>query len=142
MPTRRALEDRIAGRGLSYLEAEAAVQDALNDGWLSEPQAGYVKRNGWLKRLWEARPWRTQPPSAEEVLKSMTSVGLLPPVDGRRRQGAPLSAPCVLAELRNDGSLLEYGEIAMYHFGRMEWVSFPNGDRHISFPATHYRIAG
>jgi hypothetical protein len=142
IPTRRALENKVAGLGLSYLDAEAAVQNALNDGWLSEPLPGYLEQNSWLKRLWERRPWRTPSPTADEVLESMTLVDLLPPVDGTRRHGSPVSAPCVLAELRHDGSLLEHGEIAMFHFTRMEWVNFPNADRKINFPATHYRIAG
>lgn len=80
--------------------------------------------------------------SAEEVLASMTPVDSLPAVDGRRKFGKQVSAPCVLARLLPDGALLEHGEIALYDFQSGEWVVFPKADRKIYFTATHYRIAG
>lgn len=140
-PVRGDLEATIVRRGLTSLEAQAAIQSGLDEGWLDEPFPGYVRKCGVLKRLWAARPWKEQPPTADDMLALMTPVAQLPPVDSTVNFGGPISVPCVLAELRGDGSLLEHREVAVYHFGRKAWVRYLANDKTIEFSATHYRIA-
>lgn len=134
------MEMRLESHGHSHVQATTLVQSAINHGQLVEKGVDgkiYLKKANLIERLWAGRPWRITPPTAAEILSKMTPISIAPPQD-TKRFGPRVSVPCVLAELRQDGSLLEHNQIAVLHYETGIWVDVLRRKNPVNFPATHY----
>lgn len=140
--SRGGVERALCEQGISTIEASSALQAAIDDGVVFESIPGYVQKSGYFRRLWSLRPWKPAPPTADHVLATMIPISQIPP---RKAPGVAFSLPCHLGQLREDGSLLVHGEMAVYHFLTGEWREWHLGARRgrlIDFSATHYAVAG
>lgn len=136
--TRESLETALKKQSLTSDQASSAIQIAINEGFLREDAHGFLHRSGLLRGLWRSRPWRPKPVTAQQILAEMKPISDLPQAS-RWLRGHPMSAPCALAQLRDDGSLLVHGELASYSFDREEWVEFSKAMYVVDFTPTHYR---
>ncbi|ABD72129.1 hypothetical protein Rfer_4443 (plasmid) [Rhodoferax ferrireducens T118] len=89
----------------------------------------------------------SSPPSilltAEDILPTLTSIAVAPPVDTYHPESPFVSVACGLFQLREDGSILRHDKEAVFRFDSGQWVDFLPGRnlkfKVIEFQATHYQ---